>query len=152
MQREPAHSWRYDAKCMDINTDLFYPPRDRRLYKGIADKAKAICWGTGEDDPECPVRRECLWYAIEMEDTHGIWGGMSHRERSHLQRKFNRMNSTKTFKQFVMEHDGGAKAKRFVKKVPGQQANGDAARRANRAALTHKAEGQQPTTRRTPPV
>jgi WhiB family redox-sensing transcriptional regulator len=152
MQHEPAHSWRYDAKCKDIDTDIFYPPRDRRLYKGIADKAKSICWGTGEHDPECPVRKECLWYAIEMEDTHGIWGGMSHRERSHLQRKFNRMQSDQTFKQYVMEHDGGAKAKRFTKKVSGHPESGDTTRRSDRAALTNKAAGHKPTYGHHPPV
>lgn len=115
--KEPAHSWRYTAKCMDIDTDIFYPPRDRRLYKPIADKAKSICWGTGEGDPPCPVRSKCLWYAISMEDTHGIWGGMSHRERSHLQRKWEKSKKTKTLKQFILEHDGGNKAKRFTKAV-----------------------------------
>lgn len=119
MQYEPEHSWRYDAKCMDVDTDLFYPPRDKALYKGIADQAKAICWGTGDEDPPCPVRKECLLYAVHMEDTHGIWGGMSHRERSHLQRKFNRLRlKNKTFEQWIMESDGGAKAKQFVKQVP----------------------------------
>lgn len=111
--------WRNNAKCMDVDTDLFYPPRDRALYKGIADQAKAICWGTGDHDPPCPVRKDCLLYAIEMEDTHGIWGGLSHRERSHLQRKYSRLRPKGlTFKQWVMESDGGAKAKQFLAKVP----------------------------------
>lgn len=125
MEYEPEHSWRYRAKCMDIDTnykdargdtqDIFYPPRDRRLYKPIADKAKAICWGTGDRDPECAVRKQCLLYAVEMEDTHGIFGGMSHRERAHLQRKFKRLRPQgKTFQQWVMESDGGAKAKQFI--------------------------------------
>lgn len=121
MQAEPPHSWRYTAKCMDVNTDIFYPPRDKALYKPIADQAKAICWGTGENDPECPVRRECLWYAISMNDTHGIWGGMSHRERSHLERKFQRLNLNMSFRQYVMESDGGNKAKRFNKDIPRNQ-------------------------------
>lgn len=119
-KHEPEHSWRYEAKCKDVDTDIFYPPRDRRLYKPIADKAKAICWGTGDDDPPCPVLNKCLWYAIEMDDTHGIWGGLSHRERSHLKRKYDRLKTkTKTsFKQWIMEWDGGAKAKRHIKEVP----------------------------------
>lgn len=114
---EPEHSWRYEAKCMDVDTSIFFPPRDRRLYKPIADKAKAICWGTGESDPECPVRSQCLWYAVSMDDTHGIWGGMSHRERSHLKRKYERSKLSIPLKQFILEHDGGSKAKRFLKDV-----------------------------------
>jgi hypothetical protein len=135
VDQEPEWSWRYDAKCLTQDTtyiytdedgepqvgDIFYPPRDKALYKPIADKAKAICWGTGDGDPECPVRKECLLYAEQMEDTHGIWGGLSHRERSHLLRKFKALRlKNKTFKQWVMESDGGAKAKQFIKQVPRQ--------------------------------
>jgi WhiB family redox-sensing transcriptional regulator len=117
MEHEPEYAWRYEAKCKDEDTDLFYPPRDRRQYKPIADKAKAICWGTGDNDPECPARSACLWYAIEMEDTHGIWGGLSHRERSHLQRKFDKLKLPITFKQYILEWDGGNKAKRHAQGI-----------------------------------
>lgn len=111
-------SWRTRAKCMGVDTDLFYPPRDRALYKGIADQAKAICWGTGDHDPPCPVRRQCLLYAVRMQDTHGIWGGLSHRERSHLVRTFRARRTTETFERWVMRSDGGAKARQFHAKVP----------------------------------
>ena len=124
MGYEPKHAWRYHAKCMETalpSTNLFYPPRERRLYRGVADAAKSICWGTGEHDPECPVRRECLAYAVEREDTHGIWGGMSHRERSHLLRKFAQLSPDTTFQQWIMESDGGLKAKQFIKQVPRRQ-------------------------------
>jgi hypothetical protein len=33
------------------------------------------------------VRKQCLLYADANDDTHGIWGGMSHRERNALTRK-----------------------------------------------------------------
>lgn len=78
--------WIYKAKCQDMDTNLWYPPRSKELYKPIADQAKAICYGK-DGLPECPVRKECLLYADRMEDTHGIWGGMSHRERNALKRK-----------------------------------------------------------------
>lgn len=131
MGYEPKHSWRYHSKCMDVSTDLFYPPRDRRLYRGVADQAKAICWGTGDHDPECPVRRECLSYAVEVGDSHGIWGGMSHRERSHLLRKFVKLSPGTTFQQWIMETDGTVKAKQFTKQVPRHQEGADQTRRAS---------------------
>lgn len=106
MPADPEWSWRYDAKCADVDTDIFYPPRDRRLYKPIADQAKGICWGD-DGRPECPVRRECLWYSIEQEDTHGIWGGMSHRERSHLGRRYRRESPPIPFKDWILTGDGG---------------------------------------------
>lgn len=114
---DPEWSWRYDAKCADEDTDLFYPPRDRALYKPIADKAKGICWGD-DGHPPCAVRRECLWYAISMEDTHGIWGGMSNRERAHLGRRFRRERPDNTFKDWILSGDGG-EGKRIKKSATG---------------------------------
>ena len=69
-----------------MNTDLWFPPRDKDQYKDIADTAKAVCYGR-DGFPECPVRKQCLLYADANDDTHGIWGGMSHRERNALKRK-----------------------------------------------------------------
>lgn len=108
MVAEPQWSWRYDAKCAKrgVETDLFYPPRDRSLYKDIADRAKAVCWGT-DGFEECPVRRECLWYAIEEGDTHGIWGGLSHRERSHLGKRYRRENPGVSLRDWILRGSGG---------------------------------------------
>jgi WhiB family redox-sensing transcriptional regulator len=36
--------------------------------------AKAIC-------QDCGVRQECLTYAIEIREPHGIWGGLNEVER-----------------------------------------------------------------------
>lgn len=49
-------------------------PREIRMQmKANADKALAIC-------DSCPVLTECKDYALEWE-LHGIWGGMTERER-----------------------------------------------------------------------
>jgi WhiB family redox-sensing transcriptional regulator len=81
-----VEEWRYEAKCRGNDTELWYPPRDKTKYKKIAEISKAVCYGK-DGFPECPVRKECLLYAEKMEETHGIWGGMSHRERNALKRK-----------------------------------------------------------------
>jgi WhiB family transcriptional regulator, redox-sensing transcriptional regulator len=67
-------------------SELFYPPRVRELYHVYADEAKAYCFGPDGRHP-CPVRKECLLWAIEADEEHGIWGGQSHRERNALKRK-----------------------------------------------------------------
>lgn len=90
---DPLDRWYYHAKCFNEDTEIFFPPRDKALYKSIADKAKAICFGK-DGRPECPVRRECLLSAIKLDEQHGIFGGMSHRERNALQRKAARNNMT----------------------------------------------------------
>lgn len=86
-------SWRERAKCLGMDVELFYPPRDKDKYKNIADKAKNICLGK-DGKPECPVRKDCLLYAIDGEDTYGIWGGLSNRERNALIRKAKKHGKT----------------------------------------------------------
>jgi WhiB family redox-sensing transcriptional regulator len=97
--------WRYDAKCRGEDTELWYPPRDKDKYKTIADKSKAICYGT-DGKSECPVRLQCLLYADKIDEQHGIWGGMSHRERNALKRKA--AKSGMTLEEWVMK-DGNRK-------------------------------------------
>lgn len=93
--RDPLgiENWRAEAKCKDMDTELWYPPRDKNLYKPIADKAKAVCLGK-DGRPECPVRLECLLYAESIDEQYGIWGGLSHRERNALVRKANKNDMT----------------------------------------------------------
>ena len=87
---EGVEKWRYDAKCKDGKVyELFHPPRDKDLYMPTANKAKDICFGR-DNGIECPVRIACLLYAESQGDTHGIWGGLSHRERNALRRKAER--------------------------------------------------------------
>lgn len=82
-----SEEWRSRAKCLGRDTEIFYPPRDRKRYKSIADQSKAICNGK-DSQPICPVRVSCLLYALRRGEEHGIWGGMSHRERNALLRKW----------------------------------------------------------------
>jgi len=85
-----------------MKTDLWFPPRDKEQYKPIAEISKAVCYGK-DGLPECPVRKECLLYAEAMEDTHGIWGGMSHRERNALKRKAEKAGYT--LEEWIETHD-----------------------------------------------
>lgn len=83
-------SWQRDAACATVeDPDIFFPPRDKEKYKAVATEAKAYCFGNSER-PECPVRTKCLKYAVESDEQHGIWGGLSHRERNALVRKWKR--------------------------------------------------------------
>ena len=97
-------SWMEQAKCAETvpgskppvnvyDPDLWFPPRDKSLYKPIADKAKSICYGK-DGKGECPVRMQCLLFADRTDKVHGIWGGMSHRERAALKRKATRQGKT----------------------------------------------------------
>ena len=61
--------WRSQAVCAQTDPDLWFSP-------GAVEhrEAKRIC-------RECPVRRQCLSYAMEAPVDHGVWGGMTERER-----------------------------------------------------------------------
>ncbi len=71
--------WRELAACAGRVDDLFFPTNESDVVRVRA--AKAVCGG-------CPVREECLVYAIETSQTEGIWGGLTSRERRHLRRKW----------------------------------------------------------------
>jgi len=95
-------SWREQARCWGEDTELFFPPRDKDKYKTIADQAKTMCLGANGKSP-CPVLNQCLWYAIDSDEVHGIWGGMSHRERNALVRKWRRLYKDKmTLEEYVL--------------------------------------------------
>ncbi|MGA5215215.1 WhiB family transcriptional regulator [Streptomyces cinereoruber] len=51
---------------------------DDLFVEGAAqNRAKALC-------AECPVRAECLAHALDERIEHGVWGGMTERERRAL--------------------------------------------------------------------
>ena len=102
---EPEYSWRYRAACSGQDTDIFYPPRDKDLYKVIAEQAKSFCFGENGKG-HCPVRAECLWDAVSRDEPHGIWGGLSHRERNALMRKWQKKYKKKmTLKEFIFSKE-----------------------------------------------
>jgi WhiB family redox-sensing transcriptional regulator len=61
------------AACAGEDPDLFFPD-DPQATEDTAH-AKAVC-------ARCPVRDECLKWAIENRQTHGIWGGLDENERA----------------------------------------------------------------------
>lgn len=73
---DPDRPWWDDANC-SADPDSFYP-EENGIYRHL-DVAKAICAG-------CPVRPECLEYALDNREAHGVWGGLSEYERQPLQR------------------------------------------------------------------
>jgi WhiB family redox-sensing transcriptional regulator len=97
------YSWQDDARCIGVDTELFFPSRDKDTYKLIAAQAKTYCLGPNGKSP-CAVRAECLWEAVDSDEQHGIWGGLSHRERNALVRKWQRKyKDTMTLKEYIFK-------------------------------------------------
>jgi WhiB family transcriptional regulator, redox-sensing transcriptional regulator len=71
--------WYEQAACLGRDTDEFYPgdnergPRRRRREAA----AKQVC-------AQCSVSAQCLRWALQTQEPHGVWGGLSADERSAL--------------------------------------------------------------------
>src|SRR5919197_788932 len=75
-----AMGWQFRAACRGDESSLFFAPNyfERKEQKD-AREAKANC-------ARCPVRDECLEYALRIREPHGIWGGLNELERRTLLR------------------------------------------------------------------
>lgn len=71
--------WRDRAACRDVDPELFFPVTEKGPGARQAEQAKAMCAG-------CPVRAECLRYALDNGLDHGIFGGTTETERRQLRR------------------------------------------------------------------
>jgi WhiB family transcriptional regulator, redox-sensing transcriptional regulator len=67
-------AWRLGAACRSADPDLFFPVSSTGKSLEQVTQAKAIC-------ARCPVRRECLAFALRTQQFHGIWGGLTEQER-----------------------------------------------------------------------
>lgn len=66
--------WSASALCSQTDPEMFFPEKG-----GSSKSAKSVCRA-------CPVRVECLEYALEHDESFGVWGGLSDRERRQLKR------------------------------------------------------------------
>lgn len=69
--------WQEHAACRGpLGSVFFPPPTTERKREKIAreQKAKEIC-------KACPVLAPCRQYSIEIREPHGVWGGLSEKER-----------------------------------------------------------------------
>ena len=75
--REGRMSWQDRAACRGMDAPLFFgPDNEPRPEREIREaKAKAVC-------QLCPVRVQCLDYALRNSIRHGIWGGLDGEERA----------------------------------------------------------------------
>lgn len=74
--------WQNRGACRTAPTSLreaFFAPDGEQPLECDAreDWAKAVC-------SLCPVRAECLAYALANNERHGVWGGLGQKERAAL--------------------------------------------------------------------
>ncbi len=71
--------WVHRARCKDEDPELFFPIGTTGPAAVQIAAAKAIC-------NQCPVKAECLEWAMATGQDSGVWGGMSEEERRALRR------------------------------------------------------------------
>jgi len=69
--------WRDDAACRGMDANLFFPPEKGADSVRLTREAKAVCAG-------CPVRTQCLQFALSSPERHGVFGGLDDRERRNM--------------------------------------------------------------------
>jgi WhiB family redox-sensing transcriptional regulator len=66
--------WMVDGLCAQVDPELWFPEKG-----GSTREAKQLC-------TRCPVRAECLAYALANDERFGVWGGASERDRRRMTR------------------------------------------------------------------
>ena len=72
-------AWQEQAVCAQSDPEIFFPEKG-----GATSAAKALCHS-------CPVKAECLDFALKNDERFGVWGGLSERERRKLTRADRRL-------------------------------------------------------------
>jgi WhiB family redox-sensing transcriptional regulator len=72
--------WRAKGLCRRFDPELWFPVGNSGPAQQQAQEAKSIC-------QRCPVRLECLSWAMETGQREGVWGGMTEQERRGARRQ-----------------------------------------------------------------
>lgn len=76
--RAEIQSWEEEALCKNVSTEIFFS-----YHKSDIEKAKKTC-------SKCPVREECLLFAVNHNIFYGIYGGLDPEERKRVKRRMER--------------------------------------------------------------
>lgn len=72
--------WQQHGLCRVEDATVFFPPghfEHKPEREAREAKAKAIC-------ARCPVRAQCLDWALTTREPHGVWGGLSESDRKQV--------------------------------------------------------------------
>jgi len=67
-------NWRALGLCATSDPEIFFPEPEASALAAIR-----VCM-------RCPVRAECLSWAIERDEWFGVWGGTTEADRHHYRR------------------------------------------------------------------
>jgi WhiB family redox-sensing transcriptional regulator len=77
--------WRHLAACRSEDPELFFPVGTSAPAIDQVAAAKSVC-------RRCPVAGECLAWALDTCQRHGVWGGLSEDERREVWQRDHRIS------------------------------------------------------------
>ena len=75
MNANQSLKWMDRGSCRNFPPAVFFPQDGAGV-----ERARAIC-------AHCPVKSDCLEYALAHHIDHGVWGGCSERERRRIAKR-----------------------------------------------------------------
>jgi WhiB family transcriptional regulator, redox-sensing transcriptional regulator len=82
---DPDPGWQVFGACNNEDPELFFPVSELDYGPVLlqVEDAKNVCY-------RCPVIDSCRSWALNAQEQHGIWGGMTAKERAGLKRQIAR--------------------------------------------------------------
>ena len=77
----PRDSWVDEAACQGMPLEIFYGTLSEPITRKEIGMARKIC-------SPCPARRDCLIVSLQTNEPHGVWAGLTHKERRVLLARF----------------------------------------------------------------
>lgn len=74
LKSQTVADWRNSAACLGAATEVFFPVGSSPEALDQVEEAKRDC-------QRCPVRPQCLTWALEAKQDFGVWGGLDEGER-----------------------------------------------------------------------
>jgi WhiB family redox-sensing transcriptional regulator len=78
-RQKAVQNWRVMAACQSLDPELFFPISTAGKSLEQVAEAKQVC-------ARCLVQPECLTFARQTGQAHGIWGGLTEEERIQVAR------------------------------------------------------------------
>jgi WhiB family transcriptional regulator, redox-sensing transcriptional regulator len=78
----PDWRWQDKAACRGLDIELFFGPDGER-----GSEREYREWNASQVCAGCPVRSECLDYAVDRPEKYGMYGGMNEDERKAERRR-----------------------------------------------------------------
>ena len=74
-----SYEWQFEGACNEADPETFFSPQSERGARRRQREAtaKSFC-------ARCPVVDACLKHALEVRESHGVWGGLNADERRAL--------------------------------------------------------------------